>query len=232
MALIQCTECGKQISDKATSCPGCGAPGMAQRVEPTPTRRTAANEPIELENGKWAWGGMEFNSPESAKMFAKSRQLGSAPDSRTPEQQPVSDEDRYGHTFPGMKSAETKKMGPLGWMLTLGFAALIGSCVFGGSSNQSASTSRASSEFSESTGLSLCKQAIRLVSRDPDKAEIPYATPSRIGPDYVYTWTPGVNTIRLRNGLGLDVPASARCAVNAALGQISKLDVNGNTIVH
>lgn len=26
MALIQCQECGKEISDKAASCPGCGAP--------------------------------------------------------------------------------------------------------------------------------------------------------------------------------------------------------------
>ncbi|MEJ2610244.1 MAG: zinc-ribbon domain-containing protein [Candidatus Thiodiazotropha sp.] len=26
MALIECHECGKQISDSATSCPGCGAP--------------------------------------------------------------------------------------------------------------------------------------------------------------------------------------------------------------
>lgn len=26
MALIKCTECGKEISDKATTCPNCGAP--------------------------------------------------------------------------------------------------------------------------------------------------------------------------------------------------------------
>lgn len=26
MALIKCSECGKQVSDKATSCPNCGAP--------------------------------------------------------------------------------------------------------------------------------------------------------------------------------------------------------------
>ncbi len=28
MALIECYECGKQISDKAPSCPSCGAPAM------------------------------------------------------------------------------------------------------------------------------------------------------------------------------------------------------------
>lgn len=26
MALIACTECGKEVSDKAASCPSCGAP--------------------------------------------------------------------------------------------------------------------------------------------------------------------------------------------------------------
>lgn len=26
MALVNCTECGKEISDQATACPGCGAP--------------------------------------------------------------------------------------------------------------------------------------------------------------------------------------------------------------
>lgn len=28
MALIQCSECGRQVSDKATLCPKCGAPLM------------------------------------------------------------------------------------------------------------------------------------------------------------------------------------------------------------
>ena len=31
MALIKCPECGKEISDKAISCPGCGAP-MGQQM--------------------------------------------------------------------------------------------------------------------------------------------------------------------------------------------------------
>ncbi len=26
MALIKCSECGKEVSDKAAACPGCGAP--------------------------------------------------------------------------------------------------------------------------------------------------------------------------------------------------------------
>jgi TM2 domain-containing membrane protein YozV len=37
MALIKCSECNKEVSDKATSCPGCGAPIggiIAQHVPP------------------------------------------------------------------------------------------------------------------------------------------------------------------------------------------------------
>lgn len=35
MALLACTECGKEISDKASSCPSCGAPSAA-----SPPKRT------------------------------------------------------------------------------------------------------------------------------------------------------------------------------------------------
>lgn len=223
MALIQCDECGKEISDKAISCPGCGVPRKVERTEPTPHKRPTAKPPIELESGKWSWGGMEFNSLESANMFAKSRQSTTISDTS---------EHQYDHTFPDTNAAQTKKMGPVGWVLTLGIAAVIGSCVFGGSSKKSAPAYPVSTDISDSRALSLCKQAIRLASRDPDKAEIPYARSSRVGPDWVFYWSPGSNGIRLRNGLGLDVPANARCAVNAATGQLSKLDVNGNTIVN
>ena len=36
MALIGCVECGKQISDKATTCPSCGAPVEAASLPPPP----------------------------------------------------------------------------------------------------------------------------------------------------------------------------------------------------
>ena len=39
MALIKCDECGREISDKAAACPGCGAPLVADsksRVPPLP----------------------------------------------------------------------------------------------------------------------------------------------------------------------------------------------------
>ena len=42
MALINCTECNREISDKAQTCPGCGAPVVFVSVESanTPTKAT------------------------------------------------------------------------------------------------------------------------------------------------------------------------------------------------
>jgi len=39
MALIQCPECGKMISDKATDCPQCGAPISAKNQEQSSQQR-------------------------------------------------------------------------------------------------------------------------------------------------------------------------------------------------
>jgi DNA-directed RNA polymerase subunit RPC12/RpoP len=35
MALIKCSECGREISDQAQNCPGCGAPVGQKKAEPT-----------------------------------------------------------------------------------------------------------------------------------------------------------------------------------------------------
>lgn len=40
MSLIKCSECGKEISDKAVTCPGCGYPLIANQRE----RKTLANK--------------------------------------------------------------------------------------------------------------------------------------------------------------------------------------------
>jgi len=38
MALIVCSECGKQVSDKASSCPNCGNPMVIQAINYPPSR--------------------------------------------------------------------------------------------------------------------------------------------------------------------------------------------------
>lgn len=39
MALIKCTECGKEFSDKAPACPNCGCPTSAQKIT-TPNKNS------------------------------------------------------------------------------------------------------------------------------------------------------------------------------------------------
>ncbi len=42
MALVNCSECGKQISDKAATCPQCGAPVITSPASTTPVDRARA----------------------------------------------------------------------------------------------------------------------------------------------------------------------------------------------
>ena len=49
MALINCNECGKQISDRADVCPFCGNPG--KKTEKTP-------ETVYIQNEKKSGGGI------------------------------------------------------------------------------------------------------------------------------------------------------------------------------
>ena len=43
MALIKCSECGKEISDKAAACPNCGCPISEMNVTPIDSSRPDEN---------------------------------------------------------------------------------------------------------------------------------------------------------------------------------------------
>ena len=45
MALIKCYECGKQISDAAPSCPGCGAPKKKEEEMDMSMRKISTHTP-------------------------------------------------------------------------------------------------------------------------------------------------------------------------------------------
>lgn len=44
MSLIACTECGRQVSDKAASCPQCGAPIATGKTEATVTTQLTSRK--------------------------------------------------------------------------------------------------------------------------------------------------------------------------------------------
>src|SRR5439155_18574303 len=50
MALIKCSECGKDVSDKATACPNCGAPASSGRA-----RQRRDNTPVRVVRAGWRW---------------------------------------------------------------------------------------------------------------------------------------------------------------------------------
>lgn len=41
MALIKCEECGREVSEKASACPGCGAPVGGEDRQPVVVEQTA-----------------------------------------------------------------------------------------------------------------------------------------------------------------------------------------------
>ena len=54
MALINCTECGKEISDKAATCPNCGAPVT---VQSSPQKGNTSPTKVKREGSKWEGAG-------------------------------------------------------------------------------------------------------------------------------------------------------------------------------
>jgi len=55
MALISCSECGKEVSDKAASCPNCGAPIAG---EPSVSLNSQSHAKVTRTGAKWE--GMGF----------------------------------------------------------------------------------------------------------------------------------------------------------------------------
>jgi hypothetical protein len=81
--------------------------------------------------------------------------------------------------------------------------------------------------------LTMCQFAIKRLSRDPDTAEIPYVDNlgGSVGTEYYFAWGAGTKYARMRNGLGLEVPVSASCIVDATTKKITQLIFDGKTII-
>jgi hypothetical protein len=71
MALIKCSECEKEVSDKAQSCPNCGSPIAAEHVTLTLTgfpRRYIGSKAVDvLLNGKLV-GSVDKGTTETLKL--------------------------------------------------------------------------------------------------------------------------------------------------------------------
>jgi DNA-directed RNA polymerase subunit RPC12/RpoP len=154
MALTNCSDCGREISDSAVACPGCGNP-----------------IPIAIKASK----------PEASSktIFVAAASIG----------------------------------------LMIFVAS---SCTGGRGADTSKTQSMGSTE-----ALTMCQFALKKISIDPDKADIPYVSGQESGDDLYFAWGQSTKMARMRNGLGLDVAATASCIVSKSQRKITSLTLNG-----
>ncbi|WP_200374818.1 hypothetical protein [Thiocystis violacea] len=84
--------------------------------------------------------------------------------------------------------------------------------------------------FGEIHALELCQFAIRQMARDPETAKIPPVRNFGRGGEFYFAWGASTKFVRMKNGLGLEVPASASCIVDGANHQITSLTINGKSV--
>jgi len=110
---------------------------------------------------------------------------------------------------------------------------MVFSCVSGGGSSGSSSKSSGStqSSFGHVEALTMCQMALQRSSRDPDNAKVPYVENQGSSSEFYYAWGPSTKVVRMRNGLGLEVAATASCIVDGSAKRIKSLTLNGETII-
>lgn len=167
MALIKCSECGKDVSDKAAACPNCGAPVVSPAPVIEPEEGSGRLKIIGIVTAVII-GGMLYHS--------------------------ATREDR--------QRANTRD-----------------------------AAARAVAPLSSLDALLLCQNALKRVSRDPEKASIPYVEDAGSGTESYFAWGAQTKMARMRNGLGLEVAASASCIVDRSAKRITTLTLDGKSIL-
>lgn len=85
--------------------------------------------------------------------------------------------------------------------------------------------------FGHIDALTMCQMALQSAAKDPGNADIPYVENLGKGDEYYYAWGAQTKMARMRNGLGLDVAASASCIVDGKSKRITSLTLNGQSII-
>lgn len=111
------------------------------------------------------------------------------------------------------------------WHGVLGIAilAVIGAFMF-------ANRDRTPAPLGEAAALTMCTQAIRWHLRDPDGADIPFVNSFGQKGEFYFAWGASTRYMRVRNGLGLEVPASGYCIVDATTERITRLSLNAEDV--
>lgn len=91
--------------------------------------------------------------------------------------------------------------------------------------------SSSSMAFDASDALVICQSAIKLASKDAEKAKVPYVPNQGSDGGYFFAWNNTTKLARLRNGLGLEVGVTALCKVDAATRRITSLTLDGRQLI-
>lgn len=86
-------------------------------------------------------------------------------------------------------------------------------------------------EFDKMDAIMMCRDAITARARDPDKVEIPTVDDFGNSHEYYFAWGASSKRIRMRNGLGMEMPVTASCIVNRKTKRITSLTINGETLI-
>ncbi|MGA2862959.1 MAG: hypothetical protein ABSF95_00560 [Verrucomicrobiota bacterium] len=108
MALIKCSECGKEVSTQATACPHCGCPIAASPKEAaSPSEPQPASKSPEQLDEKWErWGAQQASAPPAPTPGTAPAQPSAGP--------------------PQKQKQAGKGLGCLGWLGIIVFCVLIG----------------------------------------------------------------------------------------------------------
>lgn len=90
---------------------------------------------------------------------------------------------------------------------------------------------KAPQAFNDADANILCRDAIMRFSRDPERTQVPYAQPSTRGDEALLAWNQSSKMLRMRNGLGLEVPATASCLVSRGERRVIMLTINGEAMI-
>lgn len=134
----------------------------------------------------------------------------------------ASSESGYGNIFPDMRAPDSKKSNLFGWVVIGVVVAAFGSCVLNTPKRTGPSVTDA---------LGACRTAILQVAKDPDTAKIPYVDGAESPSQFTFTWNRETSLIRMRNGLGLEVPATAICRFSKSANQVSTLQLDDQILI-
>lgn len=95
---------------------------------------------------------------------------------------------------------------------------------------QDTRSAQATVAVARGSALLNCQRALRNASRDPSTAQVPAVEALAGGADFRFLWTADV-PVRLRNGLGLEVPVPALCVVDETSGKIKLLTLDNQPLI-